>query len=304
MNKSVNLFNNPGRNPLYELTRTRNNPNDKQVIAYWNNKYSENAQYLDKKFVSEFPISTEACLWELTLSDFLKNSPNIELLEDKDFGRKNKSKPDFCFLVNNQRYFLEATIINPGEYPALNIELDEVLGSSCRIPREEYKEKICGAIDKKINAFNNGYKDIITDNDGYFIAISSSPIGIHLNPNDLLVEASCLFGLSERIYDPNTEMIYLAEEDAVKKKKSNSPLKTNYFKKDEFNFLSGVLFSRRLCIFYPKLEGLEHAIPDIESECIYFHNPIAKNQLPRQAFPFINQFESREDLENALISIL
>lgn len=79
MKKNVNLFDNVGTNALYELIRTRKHSNDKQAIEYWNKLYNINSQYLDKKFASEFPNSTEACLWELTLSEFLRSSSNIEL---------------------------------------------------------------------------------------------------------------------------------------------------------------------------------------------------------------------------------
>lgn len=301
MRKDVNLFDKSGANALYELIRTRNHPNDKQAIEYWNNLYNINSQYLDKKFVSEFPNSTEACLWELTLSKFLRSSPNIELLKDKDFGRKNKSKPDFCFLANNKKFYLEATIVNPGQYSELNVKLEDVLGSSCRVPREEYKEKICAALNNKIQRFNTGYKDIINENDGYIIAISSSPIGMHINPNDPLIEASCLFGLSERQYEPNTGKIYFNEEISIKKKNNDNKIDTNYFVTLQYDFISGVLISRNLSIFYPKLEGLEKVIPELKDEGIYYHNPKAKNQLPRQALLLNNQFDSKEEVTHALM---
>lgn len=191
--------------------------------------------------------------------------------------------------------------MNPGQYSELNVKLEDVLGSSCRVPREEYKEKICAALNNKIQRFNTGYKDIINENDGYIIAISSSPIGMHINPNDPLIEASCLFGLSERQYEPNTGKIYFNEEISIKKKNNDNKIDTNYFVTLQYDFISGVLISRNLSIFYPKLEGLEKVIPELKDEGIYYHNPKAKNQLPRQALLLNNQFDSKEEVTHALM---
>ncbi|HHT9780884.1 TPA: hypothetical protein ACT9GC_002500, partial [Legionella pneumophila] len=68
----------------------------------------------------------------------------------------------------------------------------------------------------------------------------------------------------------------------------------------EYDFISGVLISKNLGIFYPKLEGLENLIPELRDEGIFYHNPKAKNQLPRQSLLLNNQFGSREEVEHAL----
>ncbi|MBN9231777.1 MAG: hypothetical protein J0I93_13140 [Legionella sp.] len=301
MKKLVNLFNNVGLNSFYESIRTSNQSNNINAIDYWNERYYLNSQYLDIKFISEFSYSTEACLWELTLCDYLRRSPGIELLEYKAFGKKNKSKPDFCFLFQNKKYYLEATVVNPGEYSELNIKLEDLLGSSCRIPREEFKEKICAALNSKVQRYKTGYRDIFDEDDGFIIAISSSPIGMHINPNDPLIEASCLYGFSERQYYPDTDKVIINEELSISKKKNGNRIDTDYFATEKYDFISGVLVSRELSIFYPKFENLKNIISELEDESVYYHNPKAKNPLPRQALSIKYEFESRDEVEKALV---
>lgn len=298
MNTDTNLFATKGHNYLYSLIRERNNPKDQEAIAYWNKKYKKNRQYLDNDFIQKFPRETEARLWELTLADFLRTCPDIDLLENGSFGKKKESKPDFCFLHKNKRYFVEATTAHPGTYPELSIRLEDVLGSSCRIPREEYKIKICGKIKDKIELYNTNYHKIIQDEDGFIIAVSSSPIGMHLNPNDYLIELSCVFGLSERQYDMQNYSISFREERIIKNR-NKKDIESDYFIGDKHNYLSGVLFSRSLGLFYPQYQDLKGVFPEFEEETIFAHNQYATNQLPIEALPIINQFDSREAVEAA-----
>ena len=86
--------------------------------VFWSKRYKMLKEYLDRDFNIKLSrkVLMRSCLWELALCDFLYANKNIFLYKA---GEKNNfidciktdrsNKPDFLFMINNKRCFLEAT---------------------------------------------------------------------------------------------------------------------------------------------------------------------------------------------------
>jgi len=269
---------------FYEEVRTKDHKKWNEIQRFINCRYHQNITYVDKDLHKKLPNEFEQMLWELTVCDFLRNHRNITLLQRKSYASKNVSIPDLCFSLNGKRYFVECVTVGPGSCEKLSISLEDALGVAHLIPRDEYKKRFFYAIRSKIEIYKNQYRKNMQEDDGFIIAVSSGRIGLHINPNDPLIEKRFLYGESERIYNPTTGEILNIDSCKMDKKPNNCDDENNngYFVDDEHKYLTSVLSSRDLAVCFSGSDLDLFGIPRPNEEFILSHNPFAINKLPEK----------------------
>ncbi|MGQ3892187.1 hypothetical protein [Legionella sp. CNM-4043-24] len=295
------LFEIPGKDPLYELIRTRNNKQDQKAKAYWNGIYSKIQQFLDHNFKIELSNDFMARLWELKVASYLKMLSESHILNLNEFKTK-KSAPDFCISLNDQTFYIECVTASPGTVDSLKHPLTST--PICRsTPRTEYKERITQAINEKViikynGKKSDGYKHIM-DDAGLIIALSSAKIEIPNHPYDSLLDLSCLFGISERNMDVKTGELFYEFQPEFRKKSTGNPIPSTFFLDEKYSYISGIIVSHHAHVFYPEYE--EFNWPKSKNDFILIHNPNAKKRIPSQYFPVQEEYETT--IDNNLVRI-
>ena len=288
---SKNLFQKKGEG-FYEELRIGTHSKSFEIKNFINTKYEYNKEYLDADFPNRLRYEFESRLWELTICDYLRTNNSIYLLSRALYAVKNISFPDFCFIFDKKRFFIECVTVSSGSCKELSIPFKESLGIAHRSPREEYKERFCQAIDSKIIKYKEKYHKVMSELDGFIIAVSSGKIGQHIHPNDPFLELSCLHGLSERMYNAISGAILFIRSDKFNKKSngSSSTIKTDYFVNDQYSYLTAVLYSRNLAVCFSGSELDLYGIPSPSTEFILSHSPNSKNKLDNSVFPVQKEY--------------
>lgn len=186
------LFVEAGADQFYEDVRKETLVWHHSAKSYWQMLYEKNNQLLDKNFSSGLGEDFFSRLWELTQVEFLAqhHSSGLELIQ---LNGKNASKPDFCFVLKNNKFYLEAACCSPGNVKALN---DQRLITK-KVPIVENMERFCSAIDEKGNKkYHAGYKSYMNDDSGLILAISLAKIPPQNRTNNYANELRCIFGMS------------------------------------------------------------------------------------------------------------
>jgi hypothetical protein len=145
-----------------------------------------------------------------------------KVMVEKIHKKTQTSKPDFMFVINNKKYYLEctSTVINDNnseKYPYLSASLKEGSGQSKNYNAgvEEYKSRLVSAFRTKAcckydptkcdphicnHEVKSGYINHI-EGHGFIIAISMARISVYNQPNNYLVDSGWFFrSFSSPIY--------------------------------------------------------------------------------------------------------
>lgn len=312
--KIENLFVEPGSDKMYEVFRTDKYPYCQPAKHYWQTLYEKHHASLDENFASSLRQDTYSRLWELTLVEFLAQYQSRGLTPIKMSG-KNISKPDFCFTVQNDKFYLEATCAGPGEAEALNEPAVHLKVKST--PIAENMERFCSAIDEKGNKKYQKYKKSMDENSGLILAISMAKIPFQNQTLNYENELRCLFGMSpltfQIIHDSTgkgsmgnphyTEQKNF--EKVTKKTKEATPIKMDYFSSEEYSHISAVLISYTEMVFFP---GFDQYFPiswrHCENDYVLVHNRFAKIKLPIGFFSVLREVTEEIVNEGKVIKVI
>ncbi len=295
----VKLFENDGTDEIYMHIKIGTEKWHEPAQQYWQAQYEQYQRYLDSKFVKEIGMDFLSQIWELTLASYIDQQLGNEsgLVNHKI---KDVSCPDFCFEIDGQKFYLEATTPKTGNCEDLNVTFEEIRGIARKTPVASYKERLCSAIrEKGENAYygndkKSGYKDHMEENDGFIVAISMAKIPFFNQPIDYQVDLSCIFGLSSRkvpvIRDQTGQQymgaIYYDQELSFPKQASGKPIDTYYFVDDKYSHISAILISHSGWVFFPDADkyGTPLRWEECRNDYILVHNPFAKTPLPTGYF--------------------
>ncbi|HAT1771516.1 hypothetical protein ACTOV9_00690 [Legionella pneumophila] len=278
---------------------------------HWQIQFEEYHQYLDADFLKEFQLHFFSRIWELTLISYISQQlgKNDGLIKNKV---KNKRYPDFCFKIDNQKFYLEAHAPSSGLSIELNASFEDIAGKARNVPIASYKERLCSSIREKGDILYYGkdgksaYKDQIGVDSGFVIAVSMAKIPFFNQPIDYYVDLSCILGLSPRkipiLRDKDGNhfigSIYHDKELSFQKSGTASPITTNYFSDDTYGHISAILISHSSWSFFPDAD--QYGIPLHWEKCrndyILVHNPFAKIPLPSEYLSVYREITSREVL--------
>ena len=295
------LFNVPGKDPLYNLIRSRKSNLDIIAMKYWNQLYTKNQIFLDHDFSIELGNDFMGRLWELTISNYLQGLENKGVFLTQIMTQN--SSPDFCFQFKGEKFYVEAVTSGPGTVASLQIPLNESL-TSRTIPITKYKERITQALREKIikkyeGIKGDGYKEVIDDS-GLIIALSSGKIEIPNHPYNINLDLSCLFGFSDPILNINDAAYEYVFTPHFKKTTTGKPISTRYFVDPQFSYVSGIIISHHAHVFYPEFDESCNW-PKCRNDFILIHNPLARRPIPRGIFPVAIEYQS--SIENNQVTI-
>lgn len=280
---------------------------------HWQTLFEAYHQYLDTDFSKEFRLDFFSRIWELTLSSFISQ----QLKKDEKLIKnlpKNKRCPDFCFEIDNQRFYLEAHAPTAGGSGELNATFEDVNGNARPVPITPYKERLCSSIREKGEIFYYGkdnksaYKDYMGENTGFIVAVSMAKIPFFNQSMDYQVDLSCILGLSPRkvpiLKNQSGQhmmgSIYYDQESSFQKSNSSAvaPIATNYFADGKYAHISAILISHSGWVFFPDADQYE--VPLHWEECrndyMLVHNPFAKIPLPTGYFSVYREIPPKEAL--------
>jgi hypothetical protein len=293
METCMALFAMPGTDQIYIDMKNEIYPYHKEAKNYLEDLYQQYSIYLDSNFASKLPHEFYSCVWELTLVNYLAQLKNngINLIE---LGEKNISKPDFCFVHRDKKFYVEATCPSANKKPNMNISLQEITGKARQVPITEYKECLSGAIrEKGVNKYESGYKKYIEKDSGYILAISMAKIPFYHQPLRMDIDISCLFPISDtknsielKSSDSKMGAPYRIYQDKFPKSNGKS-IDTNYFLDKKFDYISGVLISYFDCMLFSDISAkyLVWNPGQNGNDFMLIHNPLARIQLPFDIFP-------------------
>jgi hypothetical protein len=285
---------------FYSDIQSGKHPKHTEIKRLLNSLFDSNKEYLDYDFHLKFPKEFERRLWELIFCDYLRVNSEIKLLPRTNYVRKDQSSPDFCFIYNEIRYFIEAVTISAGMSEELSISYKNALGTAHLSPRIQYVRRFTSAIKDKTEKYKSHYKSIIKEDDGYIIAVSSGLIDAWIHPLDPMLEFCCLYGFSERLYNAKLKMFY-HNPQLIIKSKNGSEIPTDYFCNTIHSYLSGVIFSNRMSVCFNQLSNVHNellGVPSPSEEFILAHNPYAIIKIPQGIMPV------REEVNELLIKSL
>lgn len=311
------LFLLPGSDEIFLNIKEKNSGWQLEAKKYWNALYQKYKNFLDRDFLQKIPNEFISRLWELTMIDYLhqQNNRGINLLALSGKG----SKPDFCFELQNQKFYVEAVCSSPGKHPNLNIPLENLIGEARRVPIDEHKETLASTIHykavTKYHGENNspGYKYYIGETAGYIIAVSTAKISSVHNPNNINNDLSCLFPISEMKIP-----IYLNQSHEHHPgapyhdyqpefyNHNGSPININYFACNKFNHISALLISRSWYSLYPDLDQYEEMFCNwgkCRNDFVLIHNPYAKIPLSQNILPVSKLVTAKIDNDSIKINI-
>lgn len=237
-----------------------------------------------------------ARFWEMYLAVTLRER-GFQLRQDRD--KKKGEGPEFYFLHDNRKIWVEAVAPRPGvkedRVPESSfIEVAEIGRAKVgieEIPVEKiilrYTGVLFGKDGKKDKYFKAVKKGIIAPDDLYILAINSRriPSAAHWHSMDIpyFVQAFLPFGNQVLLWNTKTgdidKTFYERRKNVVKANTESVP--TTAFLSPEFSFVSAVLHSAVNCLNHPNILG---------DDFIILHNPKADHPIDSSLFQWCEQF--------------
>jgi hypothetical protein len=226
------------------------------------------APFADKQFLDEIETNLKSRFWEMYLGcSFLYNDFNLELPD-------HKGGPDLKINYKNTNLWVEAVTPQKGvgedkiEKPA---EMEWT-----KVPTDKMVLRIQNSIkNKKEQYFNWLENEIINKDEPFILAVNASeiPNARQVTNMPLILRAISQFG--DQYFTFSKENFEIIDqgyhfEDSVSKS-SGTVINKNVIENEEYNFISGFLYSCADPLNRPENMGDDY---------ILIHNPIAINKLP------------------------
>jgi len=263
------------KDPAYR--NVRDNPERPEVRAFVDSLWSQYRDLADKHFRQDARNHFLERFWEMYLAVTLKER-GFQLI------RVGGKGPEFFFLQNGHKVWVEAVAPRPGEgedrVPEVRYD-----GEVQDVPTEKIILRFTNALAEKRNKYNNMLQEqIIAPDDFYLLAINSRgiPHAPYHNTMPFFVQAFLPFGNLTALIDNKTGKIvktsYQKRENVIKAKGSSVP--TTAFLNPEFSFVSAVLHSGVDCANRPAILGDDFSI---------LHNPTASHPFEPSVFQWCKQ---------------
>jgi hypothetical protein len=206
--------------------------------------------------------------------------------------------PEFSITIEGRKFWFEA--IAPGAGLTEDRVPEVEMGKSSWVPTDKVLMRYTSALRDKLLKYDlNRKKGIISENDGYVVAINSNKIPHAYFGSDLPyhVRAFLPFGALTVAINPKTGTKvdeYYQYRDVVKKS-TGSPVSTNAFFDPAYQGISAVIHS----IF--DVAGYTHGTAEWGDDFDVLHNPLATNHLPLEALNWCkNRHVHNDKLETVL----
>jgi len=197
--------------------------------------------------------------------------------------------PEFYFLHNGRKIWVEAVVPGPGEGEDRVPEIR--YGEIYTVPTEKILLRFTNALVEKRNKYKQALQQkIIVPDDLYLLAINSRgiPHGPFGNTMPFFVQAFLPFGNLTALINTRTREVvdtfYQKRENVIKAK--GSPVSTTAFLNPDFAFVSAVLNSGVDCVNRPDKLG---------DDFIILHNPTATHPLDPAVFEWCEQMFFEDD---------
>lgn len=238
--------------------------------------------YADKNFTKEIKKYFHQRSWEMYLGNILLN---------KWFQIKsNNEGPDF--IIDNNIY-IECIAPTKGDQqkqdsvPAVFWATNPKEIYAQDVPTDKMILRITQAIkEKAINQYEKWKTKKWFDKDAIFIvAINSGDLEHIQDYLNIPLVIKALFGLDCLQISQAWNQSFAWREDI---KKWDITIPVNYFTSNEFNFVSGVIFSDKNILYYQ----------ENKDDCLFVNNPYAKNKIEKDCFYFLDQWNA--EIENGI----
>ena len=231
-----NIFQQSNKNedPLYTIIRDFDNDTKNQINIFWQ-RYQKIAPK-DFKHKLQQKDSFHQRWWEMFLAVGLLNL-NINLETNKnDFG------PDFSFIYKNKKYYIEAIAPKTGITSQKVPELKEGVFD---LPENEFLLRLTAAISEKQKKFKK-YLDrgIVQNLDCLIIALSACNLNQFGSLMNYPVNAplKILKGIGNLSVNIKTRNVRLTKRNEIQKS-SGKTVNVNLFNSNDFNIISGLIYS-------------------------------------------------------------
>jgi hypothetical protein len=271
--------------PDYEAVRDLSQARDCKsfVEDFWR----DYEPYSDTHFLSDARNHFHQRFWEMYLCmTMLKRGFVIE--------KRGNEGPEFSITIGDKKIWFEAIAPGAGNGADRVPELDFNQNNTGSVPTENLLMRYTSALSEKLRKYKC-YRDkgIISENDGYVVAINSNKI-----PNAYFgsvlpyhVQAFLPFGDFTVAINPKTHKKvdeYFQYRGEVKKK-NNEPISTNAFHDPAYCGISAVIHS----IF--DVAGYAYGTARWGDDFDVLHNPLAINPLPFEALNWCKYRFMRDD---------
>lgn len=239
--------------------------------------YAKFSPYKDRIFLAQVKIDFRQRVWEMYCT--------VMMLEA---GFKISSKdegPDVRIETLGDPIWIECVAPNVGKEG--NEVPSTTFGSFRAVPTKEMLLRMSGALKEKHEKYLGYLGNIVGERDPYVIALNRSAMDNAEFDMPLILRA--LFGIGDltvevpvpfsgKIKDVKT---YHVKRDSIKNK-NNCPVSMNFFEKPKHAGVSAVIYTKTDVLTQPKNQ--------LGGDCILVRNPLAKNPLPPDFFPFLEEW--------------
>jgi len=240
--------------------------------------------YADKHFLTEIKTNFHQRSWEMYLGNvFLQKKLSI---------RSQDEGPDF--VVNNNIYIecvapTKGDLTKPDSVPEMFIAKTPKELRVQDIPEDKILLRISQAIKEKLNQYEKWkFKNWFNQNASFVIAINTGDLEYPEDPNMPNV-LKVLFGFQYMQINIKTKKISYSYRSEIKKS-NNKPVPVNYFIRESFSFVSGVLFSNETVVNHPDKIG---------DDCIFVNNPFSSSPVDQK---FVKLFKNwRAEKNNGIV---
>ncbi len=231
--------------------------------------------YADRHFLNQIRTNFHQRSWEMYVGNvFLKNGLTIQ---------SQNEGPDF---IINKIAYIECVAPTKGD-PAKPDSVPEMFIATMpeeirvqNVPVDKMILRITQAVkDKALNQYKNWKSKKWFDfKMPFIIAINTNDLK-YGDDSDIPNVLKALFGLQFRQINIKTGATNFLHRNKIDKS-NNKSVPVNYFINEDFNFVSGILFSDKSVLNHPE---------NIGEDCLFVNNPFAKNPINKS---FIKLFKN------------
>lgn len=267
---------------------------DRYYIASWSIKerniffdklWQKFKPYADSNFKKEIKTNFHQRSWEMYVGNLFLN--------EGLFIKSNNKGPDF--IINNNIY-IECIGVTKGDPKKHNSVPEMVFARNLEeicvqdIPIDKMILRITQAIkDKAIDQYERWKnKKWFNENAPFIIAINTWDLGYG---QDHSLALKALFGLGSLQINQKGNKNFGWREEI---KKWDTIIPVNYFTNENFNFVSGVLFSTKNILYYE----------ENWDDCVIINNPYARNPITKNDFLFLDQRQTEIDKNGIMLNYI